>query len=120
MLNEQANNMFEFQPDDEYRSFRRVNYIFLIFSYTTLLRSGQTRTDFQHAKESSKRARPGSRWPWIDRENCLLRTQRALEEFIIEPIDTSIELHKKLVCNKDIKSGNYSIKWLEETFLQNA
>ena len=55
-----------------------------------------------------------------DRETCLLRTQRALEEFIIEPIDTSIELHKKLVCNKDIKNGNYSIKWLEETFLQNV
>jgi len=55
-----------------------------------------------------------------DRETCLLRTQRALDEFIIEPIDTSIELHKKLVCDQDIKSGNYSIKWLEETFLQDA
>ena len=55
-----------------------------------------------------------------DRETCLLRTQRALEEFIIEPIDTSIELHKKLVCHKDVMSGNYSIKWLEETFLQNT
>ena len=54
-----------------------------------------------------------------DRENCLLRTQRALDEFIIEPIDTSIELHKKLVCNEDIKRGEYSIKWLEEKFLPN-
>ena len=55
-----------------------------------------------------------------DRETCLLRAQRALEEFIIEPIDTSIELHKQLVCHKDVMSGNYSIKWLEETFLQNT
>ena len=54
-----------------------------------------------------------------DRENCLLRTQRALEEFIIEPIDTSIELHKKLIRNIDIKNGNYTIKWLEEKFLPN-
>ena len=52
-----------------------------------------------------------------DRESCIMRTQRALEEFIIEPIDTSIELHKKLVSNGDIKSGNYTIKWLEEKFL---
>ena len=52
-----------------------------------------------------------------DRENCLLRSQRALDEFIIEPIDTSIELHKKLLRNKDILNGAYSIKWLEETFL---
>ena len=52
-----------------------------------------------------------------DRENCLLRSQRALDEFIIEPIDTSIELHKKLLRNNDIMKGAYSIKWLEETFL---
>ena len=52
-----------------------------------------------------------------DREDCLMRTQRALEEFIIEPIDTSIELHKKLLRNKDIINGAYSIKWLEEIFL---
>ena len=52
-----------------------------------------------------------------DRENCLLRSQRALDEFIIEPIDTSIALHKKLLRNKDILKGAYSIKWLEETFL---
>ena len=54
-----------------------------------------------------------------DRENCLMRTQRALDEFIIEPIDTSIELHKKLIRNSDIKSGNYTIKWLEEKFISN-
>ena len=54
-----------------------------------------------------------------DRESCLMRTQRALEEFIVEPIDTSIELHKKLIRNSDIKSGNYTIKWLEEKFLPN-
>ena len=52
-----------------------------------------------------------------DRENCLSRSERALDEFIIEPIDTSIELHKKLLRNKDIINGAYSIKWLEEIFL---
>ena len=52
-----------------------------------------------------------------DRENCLSRSERALDEFIIEPIDTSIELHKKLLRNKDIINGAYTIKWLEEIFL---
>ena len=51
-----------------------------------------------------------------DRNTCLARTKRALEEFIIEPIDTSIDLHKKLVIHPDIIKGNYSIKWLEEEF----
>ena len=52
-----------------------------------------------------------------NRSSCIARTKRALEEFIIEPIETSLDLHKKLIKNPDIIKGNYSIKWLEEVFL---
>ena len=52
-----------------------------------------------------------------NRQVCIARTKRALEEFIIEPIDTSLNLHKKLINDPDLKNGNYSIKWLEEKFL---
>ena len=52
-----------------------------------------------------------------NRKTCLARTKRALEEFIIEPIDTTLDLHRKIISNKDIIKGNYSIKWLEEKFL---
>ena len=52
-----------------------------------------------------------------NRQVCIARTKRALEEFIIEPIDTSLNLHRKLINDPDLKNGNYSIKWLEEKFL---
>ena len=52
-----------------------------------------------------------------DREHCLSRLRRALDECIIEPMPTSLDLHKKLVQDKDIISGNYTIRWLEEEFL---
>ena len=52
-----------------------------------------------------------------DREHCLARLRRALDECIIEPMPTSLDLHKKLVQDKDIISGDYTIRWLEEEFL---
>ncbi|MCE2516983.1 MAG: acetyl-CoA carboxylase biotin carboxylase subunit [Alphaproteobacteria bacterium] len=51
-----------------------------------------------------------------DREHCLSRLRRALQECIIEPMPTSLDLHRKLVVDDDIISGNYTIRWLEEEF----
>lgn len=53
-----------------------------------------------------------------DREHCLARLRRALQECIIEPMPTSLDLHRRLVDNKDIIEGNYTIRWLEEEFLK--
>ena len=53
-----------------------------------------------------------------NREHCLARLRRALREVIIEPIPTSLDLHRRLVMNDDIISGNYTIRWLEEEFLK--
>jgi len=47
----------------------------------------------------------------------LARLRRALDECIIEPMPTSLDLHRRLVNDKDIISGNYTIRWLEEDFL---
>ena len=55
-----------------------------------------------------------------NRQDCIARTKRALEEFIIEPIDTSLNLHRKLINNPDLIKGNYSIKWLEDKFLNKS
>ena len=52
-----------------------------------------------------------------DREHCLARLKLALEEFVIEPIPTTLALHKRLVDAKAIKEGSYTIRWLEEEFL---
>lgn len=49
-----------------------------------------------------------------DREQCLLRLQRALKEYVIDGIKTTIPLHQKLVKNQEIKNGQYTIHWLEK------
>ena len=53
-----------------------------------------------------------------DREHCLARLRRALQEFIVEPIPTTLTLHKRLVGAEAIKDGSYNIRWLEEVFLK--
>ena len=52
-----------------------------------------------------------------DRDHCLARLRRALQEFIVEPIPTTLTLHKLLVGADAIKDGSYNIRWLEEVFL---
>ncbi|BAK66302.1 acetyl-CoA carboxylase biotin carboxylase [Sphingobium sp. SYK-6] len=48
------------------------------------------------------------------REGCLMRLKRALEEYVIEGMKTTIPLHQKLIEDPDVQNGDYSIKWLEE------
>jgi acetyl-CoA carboxylase biotin carboxylase subunit len=38
---------------------------------------------------------------------------RALDEFIIEGIKTTIPFHKKMMLNKDFISGNIDTKYLD-------
>ena len=52
-----------------------------------------------------------------DRAHCLARLRRALEEFIVEPIPTTLALHKRLIDANAIADGSYNIRWLEEVFL---
>ena len=51
------------------------------------------------------------------RSECIMRLRRALDELVIEPINTTVDLHKNLSENYDIYSGNYDIHWLE-TYLE--
>ena len=52
-----------------------------------------------------------------DRDKCLARLRRALAEFIVEPIPTTLGLHKRLADAEAVKDGSYNIRWLEEKFL---
>ena len=52
-----------------------------------------------------------------DRDHCLARLKRALQEFVVEPIPTTLPLHMRLVDADGIKDGSYNIRWLEEVFL---
>jgi acetyl-CoA carboxylase biotin carboxylase subunit len=48
------------------------------------------------------------------REGCLRRLRRALEEFVIEGVKTTIPLHQALLDDPEFQQGDYTIKWLEE------
>ncbi|MFD1611657.1 acetyl-CoA carboxylase biotin carboxylase subunit [Sphingomonas tabacisoli] len=48
------------------------------------------------------------------REGALRRLRRALEEFVIEGVKTTIPLHQALLDDPDFQNGDYTIKWLEE------
>jgi len=48
------------------------------------------------------------------RERCIMRLRRALEEFVIEGMKTTIPLHQKLINDPEFQAGDYTIKWLEE------
>jgi acetyl-CoA carboxylase biotin carboxylase subunit len=49
------------------------------------------------------------------REEGLMRVQRALEETIIEGIQTNIPLHERIIQEPDFRAGNFNIHWLEKT-----
>jgi acetyl-CoA carboxylase biotin carboxylase subunit len=48
------------------------------------------------------------------RNGALRRLRRALEEFVVDGVKTTIPLHQALVEDPEIQAGDYSIKWLEE------
>jgi len=49
-----------------------------------------------------------------NREGCIMRLRRALEEMVVDGVKTSIPLHQELLRQDDVLNGDYSIKWLEE------
>jgi acetyl-CoA carboxylase biotin carboxylase subunit len=54
------------------------------------------------------------------REGALMRLKRALEEYVIDGMKTTIPLHQKLLKDPDIQNGDYTIKWLEEWLARQA
>lgn len=51
------------------------------------------------------------------RNGCLMRLHRAIDEFVIEGVKTTLPLHKEIISSPDFIDGNYNIHWLEK-FLQ--
>ncbi|MBX3561655.1 MAG: acetyl-CoA carboxylase biotin carboxylase subunit [Sphingomonas sp.] len=48
------------------------------------------------------------------RQGAMRRLRRALQEFVIEGVKTTIPLHQKLLDDPEFQEGKYTIKWLEE------
>jgi acetyl-CoA carboxylase biotin carboxylase subunit len=49
-----------------------------------------------------------------NRNECLMRLRRALGEFVIDGIETTIPLFNRLIVEPDIVDGMYDIHWLEK------
>jgi acetyl-CoA carboxylase biotin carboxylase subunit len=48
------------------------------------------------------------------RAGAMRRLKRALGEFVVDGIKTTIPLHQRLLDAPEFQSGDYTIKWLEE------
>jgi acetyl-CoA carboxylase biotin carboxylase subunit len=47
------------------------------------------------------------------REEAILKMKRALDEYIIEGVKTTIPFHQKLMDNPDFRKGNFTTKFME-------
>ena len=48
-----------------------------------------------------------------NRNECLMRLRRALGEYVIDGLETTIPLHLRLMAETDFVNGDYDIHWLE-------
>jgi len=55
-----------------------------------------------------------------DRPEALARMARALREFDVEGIQTTVGMHRRLVEDPDFVAGRYHTAWLEQTFMGRA
>jgi acetyl-CoA carboxylase biotin carboxylase subunit len=42
-----------------------------------------------------------------------MRLRRALEEYVIGGVPTTLDMHRKLMDNADFQNGAYDVHWLE-------
>ncbi|MFC6488940.1 acetyl-CoA carboxylase biotin carboxylase subunit [Nitratireductor sp. GCM10026969] len=47
------------------------------------------------------------------RVECMMRLRRALDEFVVDGINSTLPLFRDLVGNVDVANGDYDIHWLE-------
>jgi len=52
------------------------------------------------------------------RNECLMRLRRALEEYVIAGVQTTIPLHQRIIAEADFINGDYNIHWLEKFMSQ--
>ncbi len=48
-----------------------------------------------------------------NRNECLMRLRRALDEYVIGGVETTLPLHQRLMAAPDVINGTYDIHWLE-------
>ncbi len=53
------------------------------------------------------------------RTECIMRLKRALDEYVIEGIDTNISSLKKIICHDDFINCNFDISWFDKILENN-
>ncbi len=56
----------------------------------------------------------------LDREECLMRMKRALDECVVEGINTNLPLHERILAEPDFRSGDFDNHWLEQMLAKQA
>jgi acetyl-CoA carboxylase biotin carboxylase subunit len=51
-----------------------------------------------------------------DREDAIIRMQRGLEEFLISPIKTTVDFHKKVLNDLNFRKGDFSTHFVEQFY----
>jgi len=54
-----------------------------------------------------------------DRNSAITRSKRALDEFVIAGVDTTIGLHKKILQHEDFINSNFDTNWLAKSNILN-
>ena len=52
-----------------------------------------------------------------DREQAIIRCRRALDEFVVDGVKTTIPFSKRIVNDKDFTAGNYDTGFVERAFM---
>jgi acetyl-CoA carboxylase biotin carboxylase subunit len=47
------------------------------------------------------------------REDCINKVRRALDEFVVEGVKTTIPFHQQLMYDENFIAGNFTTKFLE-------
>ena len=53
------------------------------------------------------------------RQECLQRLRRAVDEFVVDGVKTTLPLFQRLIKEPDILAGDYDIHWLEKFLREN-
>ena len=48
------------------------------------------------------------------REECIVKMERALEEFVIEGVHTSIPLQRQIMADKNFREGNFTTAFMND------
>jgi acetyl-CoA carboxylase biotin carboxylase subunit len=56
----------------------------------------------------------------IDREEAIAKMERALRQFIVQGIETSITLHQEIFADEEFRKGNFDTKFMERFLSRKA